>query len=346
MHSDLKQFIHTYLKQKGFDRDDLSLEPLRGDGSKRLFWRISLPDSNESYIAVSNPPLDGFTRKENLAYLKIGKHLHEKSLPLPAIYQWSLEKGLFVIEDMGRSSLQERVSTTQDPLPLYEKILEHLFRLQVEGAKGFKPEWCCQTGRYDRRVMIQFESHYFRDAFLHGYLGLKREWPELECSFDFLADSASQADSRFFLHRDFQSRNIMVSQGKLGIIDWQGGRLGPLGYDLASLLIDPYTALPEDKALELYGAYLRFIGKRNRSWVGPFEKSYPYLAVQRNLQILGAFGYLTKRMKKPYFETYIPRALTTLRTLLSGNKDSALLPLKKLIHELEIEHKDQEVFSA
>ena len=99
MHSDLKQFIHTYLKQKGFDRDDLSLEPLRGDGAKRLFWRISLPDSNESYIAVSNPPLDGFTRKENLAYLKIGKHLHEKSLPLPAIYQWSLEKGLFVIED-------------------------------------------------------------------------------------------------------------------------------------------------------------------------------------------------------------------------------------------------------
>ena len=88
------------------------------------------------------------------------------------------------------------------------------------------------------------QYYFFRVAFLCRYLGLKRKWPELERPFNHLAEMASSAEGNFFIHRDFQSRNILVSQGRIGVIDWQGGRLGPLEYDLASLLIDPYVSIP------------------------------------------------------------------------------------------------------
>ncbi|MCP4567900.1 MAG: phosphotransferase, partial [FCB group bacterium] len=188
--------------------------------------------------------------------LMIGRHLRKKGIPVPEIHQYDLEHGWFIMEDMGKTSLQERVSLEKNPLPIYENVLNHLFLLQTKGAEDFDPSWCCQTERYDSIVMRQYESAYFREAFLHLYLGLKRDWPELEAPFCYLADKASDADNNFFLHRDFQSRNIMFSDDNIGIIDWQGGRIGPLGYDLASLLIDPYTELSVEIREDLYEMYL------------------------------------------------------------------------------------------
>jgi aminoglycoside/choline kinase family phosphotransferase len=181
--------------------------------------------------------------------------------------------------------------------------------------------------------MIKYEANYFRDAFLHLYLGLKSEWPELEVTFNHLAEMASRADSNFLLHRDFQSRNIMISDGKIGIIDWQGARLGPLGYDLASLLIDPYVDLPHQDKNTIFEQYLLLIKEHNAAWIESFKRYYPYLAIQRNLQILGAFSYLTKTMEKPYFETYIPAALRTLGDLLHEVNDTELAPLRNLLKD-------------
>ncbi|MCP4668415.1 MAG: phosphotransferase, partial [Deltaproteobacteria bacterium] len=256
------------------------------------------------YIAMANPPGDHTTKRENRAYVMIGKHLRKKGAPVPEILHYDLEQGWFLLEDLGRTNLQDVALSSENPLPLYEKVLENLFRLQIEGAKGFDPSWCSQTEVYDRTVMRTYESDYFRDAFLYGYLGLKKEWPELEPSFDYLAERASGADNRFFLHRDFQSRNILISRGGIGIIDWQGGRLGPLGYDLASLLIDPYTGLSRRQREHLYDYYLLLVKEHDARRVAQFETCYPYLAIQRNLQILGAFSFLTKVMKKKYFEAY------------------------------------------
>jgi aminoglycoside/choline kinase family phosphotransferase len=238
------------------------------------------------------------------------------------------------MEDMGSTSLQDVVSLNRDPLPIYTKLVKHLFRLQISGAGDFNTEWCNQTERYDHQVMIKYESHYFRDAFLCLYLGLKSEWPELEAPFNHLAETASRADNNFLLHRDFQSRNIMISNGKIGILDWQGARLGPLGYDLASLLIDPYTDLPHQDKNEIFEQYLFLLKEHNAAWTESFKRYYPYLAIQRNLQILGAFSYLTKTMGKPYFETYIPTALRTLNGLLHEVNDPELSPLRGLLKDL------------
>ena len=126
----------------------------------------------------------------------------------------------------------------------------------------------------------------------------------------------------------------MLSKGNIGIIDWQGGRLGPLGYDLASLIIDPYTCLTQEQKDEVYQLYLALIREYNSEWMEPFERYYPYLAIQRNLQILGAFSYLTMVMNKTYFEAYIPEALRTLDGLLRSVHDQEISHLGDLVTEL------------
>lgn len=339
MNSHLKKSILEFLKQRDQTTEGLSFERLPGDGSKRIFWRISSQGSNISLIAMANHPADDAARRENYAYLMIGRHLRSKEAPLPKIYRHNLETGWFIMEDMGHMNLQDIVSSGEDPLPIYEKVLHHLFRLQTKGANDFDPKWCCQTERYDRAVMLTYESDYFRDAFLGRYLGLKAAWPGLEVGFRYLAETASKANGSFFLHRDFQSRNIMLSKGNVGIIDWQGGRLGPLGYDLASLIIDPYARLSQLQRTKIYQRYLGLIKAHNPAWVEPFETYYPYLAIQRNLQILGAFSYLTTVMKKTYFEAYIPEALRTLDGLLHHVDDKEISRLRDLVAGLRAHKK-------
>ena len=335
MDSLFRQFILRFFKDIGIKTDDIEFALLQGDGSKRIFRRVSHGGSNSSYIAMSNLPSDSTTIRENLAYLKIGNHLRTKGAPLPEIFRHDLKQGWFIMEDMGPTSLQDLLASKEDAFPIYKDVVRHLFRLQINGVDGFDSSWCCQTERYDQWVMRRHESDYFKEAFLCRYLGLNKEWSELEAPFDHLADMASLAENHFFLHRDFQSRNIMVSKGNIGILDWQGGRFGPLGYDLASLIIDPYTRLSRQQQGEVYKNYLTLLEDYNERSADSFRNTFPYLAIQRNLQILGAFSYLSKSMNKHYFEAYIPSALSTLRDLLQYIDDPRLAVLKNLVINLE-----------
>ncbi|MFH1349374.1 MAG: phosphotransferase [Pseudomonadota bacterium] len=330
----MTEFVKLFIKDIKFSAKGMTLQALPGDGSKRYFWRILLPHQDTSFIAMENPPADAFSIRENVAYLRIGKHLFYKGLPVPEIHRFDLSHGWFVMEDMGDRNLQDQGAQRKNRIPLYEKVVEILFRLQMEGSQGFNPAWCCQTKRYDHDVMRRFESDYFRDSFLVNYLGLKKDWPELESPFNHLAETASKAESHFFLHRDFQSRNIMVSHGRVGILDWQGGRIGPLPYDLASLLIDPYADLSGYEKDQISKCYLKLLRNYDPGFVEPFKKYFPYLAIQRNLQILGAFSYLTKVQMKPYFEAYIPPAIRSLHGLLMEVEDPKLSLLIDPINSL------------
>jgi aminoglycoside/choline kinase family phosphotransferase len=238
------------------------------------------------------------------------------------------------MEDMGEMNLQGHVAQQKEKVPIFQKIVETLIRLQMEGSDGFNGAWTCQTERYDRSVMRRYESDYFREAFLCNYLGLERDLSVLDGPFDHLAGMASRAGNLFFLHRDFQSRNIILSSDKIGILDWQGGRFGPLGYDLASLLIDPYTTLSIGERDQIFQYYLDLLQSYDLIDIGSFQEVFPYLAIQRNLQILGAFSYLTKVKKKIYFEEYISPALKSLHDLLSDLKDPHLSTLEDLVKSI------------
>ncbi|MBW2029871.1 MAG: phosphotransferase [Deltaproteobacteria bacterium] len=328
--------VKAFLEDSGFLDPPLSIRPLAGDGSRRLFYRVHLPDNDFSCVVMQNPPNTDFLRRENSAYLRIAQHLHTKGLPVPDIYRFDLEKGWFIMEDVGDISLQSLASTVEDRVPLYKEVVLALFQFQTRGIVGFDRAWTCQTETYDRTVMRIQEAHYFRDAYLINYLGLKREWSFLESPFERLADLASKAGCDFLMHRDFQSRNIHLRQGKPTIIDWQGARAGPLSYDLASLLFDPYVGLSRNERDHIYEFYLDVLSQNHSDRIKDFEKYFPYVAIQRNLQILGAFSHLTLVEKKPHFEAYITPALNSLRELLADVKDDRLSPLRDLLESIPV----------
>jgi aminoglycoside/choline kinase family phosphotransferase len=126
----------------------------------------------------------------------------------------------------------------------------------------------------------------------------------------------------------------MVRGDRIGIVDWQGGRLGPLQYDLASLLIDPYVGLKEEERMLLYDHYLTLAERRLPGVTKSFSRYYPYLAIQRNLQILGAFSFLGDVQGKKWFLDYIPPALESLERLLEKRDESELHQLTTLIKEI------------
>ena len=324
----LTAFVREFLGEPG------PFSPIAGDGSMRVFWRVGGLKSDVSYIAMENAPTDDFSKRENTAYLNIGRHLRNQGLPLPEIHRFDLDKGWFIMEDFGEVSLQTACARAKERIPLYVPVVEMLFQQQTRGSEGFDTAWTCQTETYDRLVMRRYEVDYFKEAFLGTYLGIRKEWPGLESSFEHLMEQASKAENRFFLHRDFQSRNIMIRGNKIGILDWQGGRLGPLAYDLASLLIDPYTKLPALEKEEIYSTYLQLLRQKQPHRVASFEKSFPYLAVQRNLQILGAFSFLSRVRGKTYFEEYIPGAVKSLQHLLETVKEANLSGLRDLVNSL------------
>jgi aminoglycoside/choline kinase family phosphotransferase len=331
----LYAFAAGFLKEQGLPpppESDVAAVP--ADGSQRLFFRFRAREGNRSIIAMENPPATPFARRENAAYLQIGRHLKARGAPVPEIHRWDLARGWFIVEDLGDTRLQDAAANPETVGPLYERVLQGLFRMQTQGARGFDTAWCCQTERYDRGLMRQYESDYFREAFLGRYLGWTGPKSELDRAFDHLAARASRAGAGFFLHRDFQSRNILVTDDRIGFVDWQGGRLGPLGYDLASLLNDPYVHLSPPERKRLYWIYLDLLRDLDPSWCDPFEETYPYLALQRNLQILGAFAFLSVVREKPFFETHIPSAIHTLEAGLSRLGDPKLRPLSILIKSL------------
>ena len=328
-------FIGRFLRDLGFGSGVFGWRAIPGDGSRRRFFRIVPRFSDRTFIAMKNEPVDDLARSENSAYLMIGRHLREKGLPLPQIHACHLEKGWFIMEDLGDISLQQVASRDKDRVSLYKRVVEILISLQIRGSRGFNSAWTCQTETYDVLVMRRYEADYFRDAFLCNYLGMKKEWPELENPFNYLAEKASVAEKEFFLHRDFQSRNIMVSQGRMSVLDWQGGRLGPLAYDLSSLLIDPYTSLSEEERTNIYQYYIELLKDEMPEEIDSVTRSFPYLALQRNLQILGAFSFLTQVRKKTHFKAYIGPALSTLRRLLLDLNEEELYPLKELVLSLD-----------
>jgi aminoglycoside/choline kinase family phosphotransferase len=202
-------------------------------------------------------------------------------------------------------------------IALYQQTVRELARMQVRAREKFDCSWCWDTPCYDRSLMLERESGYFLQALCRDLLRLSFAEDEVTREFEELADRASQADVSFFLHRDFQSRNIMVHQGRVRFIDFQAGRLGPAAYDLASLLIDPYVALPDYLQETLIDEYLAELISIISYDPDRFKKEFILLAVQRNLQILGAFALLSGQSGKPFFRQYIQPSLESLQTLLA-----------------------------
>ncbi|CAK8724532.1 Aminoglycoside phosphotransferase domain-containing protein [Candidatus Electronema aureum] len=309
-----------FILSGSWQQSKVRVESLLPDGSLRRFCRLIREDEVRA-VATAPPPDDAAGLREARAGWQIGRHLFACDVPVPELFGFDEASGLLVCEDLGDLRLHDLVLAegTASPqiIARYRQTVTELAKMQVRGRENFDPAWCWDTPRYDRQLMLERESGYFLRALCRDLLRLELDEAALAQEFSALADKAAQADASFFLHRDFQSRNIMVQQGRVRFIDYQAGRLGPLAYDLASLLIDPYAALPQamqDALLEHYLDALNALLPYSRE---QFRQEYLLLAVQRNLQILGAFAFLSSQRERPFFAQYIPPALHSLRSLLA-----------------------------
>jgi NDP-sugar pyrophosphorylase family protein/tRNA A-37 threonylcarbamoyl transferase component Bud32 len=286
---------------------------LKGDGSDRQWYRLKV---NQKSIILADHGM-----KENKgidaadAFCNIGRHLFSQGLPVPRIYDGDTLSGYVFLEDLGNRDLQTVVTETKNSakmIQLYRSAIDLLIRFSQRGADQFDTTWCYQTPDYSKSMILETECRYFVNAFLNTYLGLEQPYDEFKKEFEFLAENALQHAVQGLMHRDFQSRNIMVKDSNLYVIDFQGARMGPLQYDLASLLIDPYVDLPPDIQSRLLAHCLEQLTDQLDMTAAEFRRCYRYCCLTRNLQMLGAFGFLTRIKLKPHFEKYIPAAVRTL----------------------------------
>ena len=291
---------------------------LAGNGSDRRFFRLP-GEPDLVLLHHPHPPGQGVT--ENDSYFFIGRHLKARGVPVPEIHAYSREEDWMLLEDVGDLSLAAAVAEAKSDAEIlgwYHRALEILVRQQLHGAEGFDLAWCFDTPAVTRPFLLERECRYFVWAFLNGYLGLKVAEAELAPDFERLLDRVRPEEAPFFLHRDFQSKNLFVQGERLRVLDFQGGRLGPLGYDLAALLIDPYVDLSPAWQEELLGRYQELLGERWSFEARDFRDRYEHLALCRQLQILGAFGFLTRVKGKHHFAPYIAPAVAGLRRRLAA----------------------------
>ncbi|OEU52321.1 MAG: hypothetical protein BA861_07750 [Desulfobacterales bacterium S3730MH5] len=308
---------------------------LKGDGSDRTWYRVTR--AKDSLIVVDHGPPPKPQACEADAFAAIGRHLRQKGILVPRIYAYDRASGLVVLEDLGDLHLQtviRRTANTEEVSDHYKAVIDLLITMGVEGAKEFDPAYTYQTAHYDRQLILERESKYFVQAFLNGYQGLHIEFENLKEEFELLAQTALKGGYIGFLHRDFQSRNILVKDHNYYSIDFQAGRLGPLQYDLASLLIDPYVELPRGIQETLLSYYLSKLSDLMPVDPADFLHAYKYCAINRNLQILGAFAFLSRVKGKKYFETYIPPAVISLKARFRSIEQSEYPRLSRTIQDI------------
>lgn len=314
---------------------EIKVSPLCGDGSDRKWYR-ALHGSRSVIVGDHGICKPGSDRhKELLAFIKIGNHLKQTGLNVPVIYGYDLLSGIVTLEDLGDVHLQSVVNQTQDEtltLALYKNVIDHLIDFSENAKTGFNPDWACQTPAYSKDVIIEKECRYFIQAFVECYLNRPVDANALTDEFEWLADRVLESGRPGLMHRDCQSRNIMIKDNQPYFIDFQSARLGPVQYDLASLLIDPYVNLNSGIQRQLleYAMERLASDKENEK---NFLKGYRYCCITRNLQILGAFGFLTVQKNKTGFERYIPVALKRLKQNLKTAPDG-LHKLSDLVQAL------------
>jgi aminoglycoside/choline kinase family phosphotransferase len=307
---------------------DVVLERLAGDGSTRRIYRARL--AGLAAVVVHNPlPADRTRPDENDGFLAVREFLDQRGVRVPAFYLADLARGLLLIEDLGDERLQDRLRRDgwgAGPCRrLYEDAVRSLVAMQRPAAPPFDPSWAPNPA-YTEDFVVASEARYFHDELVRGRAGLADDFAAVEPECRALARAALAAPERVFLHRDYQSRNLMVVGRALAVIDFQGARLGPPEYDLASLLYDPYAAMPDEVRDAMVRHYLPEAAAAGVPGVpaepdDEWRRRFRANAANRLMQALGAFAKLGGRLGRPGFLEHIPQGLVFLDRVLGEFDD-------------------------
>jgi aminoglycoside/choline kinase family phosphotransferase len=298
--------------------------PLKGDASARKLFRLTA--ASRTAIGVLNPDL-----LENRAFLEFSRHFRACGLPVPEIYAEDLDRGMYLEEDLGDATLFQFLTANRagerlsgEILELYRKVVVLLPRFQIEAGRTLNYDICYPRSSFDRQSML-WDLNYFKYYFLR-LAKIPFSEQALEDDFERFTEFLLAAERRFFLYRDFQSRNIMVREGGPFFIDYQGGRRGALQYDVASLLFDAKADLPLEVREELLELYLQAARKLERIDRSAFLTYYPGFVHIRIMQAMGAYGLRGFYERKHHFLASIPYAIRNLEYLLRTSELPVELP--------------------
>jgi len=289
------------------------IESLAPSGSPRQYVRLT--SDTQSIIGTYSEQIEEFD-----AFISFSNSFRANGLPVPEIYAVNRDAKVYLQEDFGDESLyqlihqEKRGVFPEHLIALYKQALAQLARLQIEGGQDIDYTLCYPRDRFDAQSM-QWDLQYFKYQFLLPS-GVSFEEPLLEQDFQTLIAWLTQAPADFFLFRDFQSRNIMIKDRAPYFIDYQGGRKGPLQYDVVSLLFQAKAAMPNDLRQELLEFYLSEAEQYTPIDRTTFKSFYYGFVLIRSLQVLGAYGFRGLFERKAHFLASIPFALNNVQFLL------------------------------
>ena len=293
------------------DWDEISKIPQ--SGGDRVYFRIT--QGQQSWIATYNLNL-----RENETFIEFANHFFAKGLPVPKILAVNEEKSIYIQSDLGSVSLLEvleKEGKTEHVFSLFQKSLSALAKLQVQGGAGLDYNYCLTSKEFGKHAILTdllYYKYYFLDALQYPY-----DKQALINEFELLSDQLASKDLNHFLFRDFQSRNIIVSNDEVYFIDFQGGMQGGLSYDVASLLWQAKAELSNEWKEKLVDYYISEVQKLLPSKMDEekFRKQYNGFVLLRLLQVLGAYGFRGLFERKAHFLTSIPLGLNNLKNFLA-----------------------------
>ena len=334
---------NTDIKLARFDKDYLTSwvelfvkEPvsqiecmlLKGDASDRNYYRAK-------YVLKSSPEMPRSVIIMQLAKLKaepdfnsMQKFLRNLDIPVPDIFHFDAKHGLLFLMDCGDTHLVDKI--TEEPKKTvfwYQKAIDIIVTFHIRATDTITPDSPAHSLFFDEEKLL-WEMDFMLEHYVQGMLmcaSTKDQTNKVREAFRTLCKTLSKED-RVFTHRDYHSRNIMIHNGKLKVIDFQDARMGPCQYDLVSLLKDSYVVLNESVRSELLEYYIECMEENGREVIRePFYKIFEWMSLQRNLKAIGTFAYQHKVLGNDRYLQYIEPTLDYLRQTLGNRRDLEFL---------------------
>lgn len=325
---ELEKLFEEYTKQK-----PESIYELPSSGSNRRYFRIS--GSGITLIGAK-----GTSIEENIAFMEIAKHFKLKGLPVPQVLCASESKEFYLQEDLGDITLfntiqqgRETSNFSPDEISLLKKTIATLPKLQFEGGKGLDYSICFPQPEFDERN-VWFDCNYFKYCFLKT-TGI--EFSEIKLHDDLTkmaADLLEDGNEEVFMYRDFQARNVMLVNDNPYFIDFQGGRKGPLYYDLASFVWQAKANYPTELKETLIETYREALKPYKDIPKEEFYRKLRLFVLFRTMQVLGAYGFRGYFEKKPHFLQSVPFAIDNLRKLIKDQPFTEYPYIQEILEEL------------
>jgi aminoglycoside/choline kinase family phosphotransferase len=301
--------IDQYLRVSSLVAADHRVVALTGDASTRRYFRVIPAPGPVAGPSIVLALHDGPIEFATLPFVNVADLLSRMPLPVPAVVGHSNALGILALQDLGDVTLQAHVGAARatEHAALYRQAVAFIASLQHRGAELASAHYTPYSIFFDVEKLT-WELDFFVRHFVEGYRGVvlsAAERTALTEEWSAIAEELA-AEPRVVCHRDYHSRNLMVYDGGLFIIDFQDARMGPDTYDLASLLRDSYVDISDGELNELIAYFLAVAGKSDADG---FRRRFDLTAVQRNLKALGTFGYQASARHNSVYIQYMPRTL-------------------------------------